>query len=103
VLKQFTLDPSTGLMSATPASQGSFTFVFPGAQPVTSSNGSINGIVWAVDGGNPAQLHAFDATNVSTTLYTSGTLVYEKWAVPTVVDGKVFVAGQGKLFVFGLF
>jgi hypothetical protein len=103
VIKQFTLDPSTGKMSATPVAKGSFTFTFPGAQVVTSSNGSSNGIVWAVDGGSPAHLHAFDATNVSKTLYTSGSLVFEKFAAPTVVNGKVFVAGQGKLFVFGLF
>lgn len=101
VIKQFTLDPSTGLMSTTPAEKGSFEFTFPGGQPVTSSNGSSNGIVWAVDPGG--KLHAFDATNVSTTLYTSGTLVATKFAVPTVVNGKVFVAGQGELFVFGLF
>lgn len=103
VIKQFTLDPATGKVSSTPKSKGSFTFIFPGAQPVTSSNGSTNGIVWAVDGGSPAKLHAFRATDVSDTLYTSGSLVFEKWAVPTVVDGKVFVAGKGKLFVFGLF
>lgn len=101
VIKQFTLDPSTGLMSTTPVEKGSFEFVFPGGQPVTSSDGSSNGIVWAIDASG--KLHAFDATNVSTTLYTSGTLVPEKFAVPTVVNGKVFVAGQGKLFVFGLF
>lgn len=103
VIKQFTLDPSAGTMSTAAMSKGTFTFIFPGAQPVVSSNGSSNGIVWAVDAATAAQLHAFDATDVSKTLYTSGTLVTEKWAVPTVVDGKVFVAGKGKLFVFGLF
>jgi hypothetical protein len=103
VMKQFTLNPSTGKLSATPTAQGSFTFTFPGAQVVTSSNASSNGIAWAVDGRSPAQLHAFDATDISKTLYTSGSLVFEKFAVPTVVNGKVFVAGQGKLFVFGLF
>jgi hypothetical protein len=103
VLKQFTLDPSTGLMSTTPTAEGSFEFVFPGGQPVTSSNGSSDGIAWVVDAGAPAQLHAYDATDVSKALYTSPTLVTEKWAVPTVVNGKVYVAGKGKLFVFGLF
>jgi hypothetical protein len=103
VIKQFTLDPSTGKMSTAATAKGTFTFAFPGGQPVTSSNGSSNGIVWVVDRGTPAHMHAFNATNVSQTLYTSGSLVFEKWAVPTVVGGKVFVAGQGKLFVFGLF
>jgi hypothetical protein len=103
VIKQFTLDPVTGKMASTPTAKGTFIFAFPGGQPVTSSNDSSNGIVWVVDRGSPAHLHAFDATNVSKALFTSGALVFEKWAVPTVVDGKVFVAGQGKLFVFGLF
>jgi hypothetical protein len=103
VIKQFTLNASTRKMSATPTAKGSYTFAFPGGQPVTSSNGSTNGIVWVVDRGSPAHLHAFDATNVSHSLYTSGSLVFEKWAVPTVVNGKVYVAGQNKLFVFGLF
>ena len=33
IIKQFTLDPSTGLMSTTPASQNTFAFRFPGGQP----------------------------------------------------------------------
>jgi len=103
VIKQFPLDPATGLMSATPTARGTFIFAFPGGQPVTSSNDASSGIVWVVDRGAPAHLHAFDAANVSNSLYTSDPLVFEKFAVPTVVEGKVFVAGQNKLFVFGLF
>jgi hypothetical protein len=102
VIKQFTLDPTTGLMSTAPVAQGSVEFPFPGGQPVVSSNGASNGIVWAVSAGNFGQLYAFDATDVSKTLYTSAPMVYEKWAVPTIVDGKVFMAGRNNLFVFGL-
>jgi hypothetical protein len=45
VLKAFTLK-TTGKLSLTPTSKGTFLFVFPGAQPVVSSNGESNGIVW---------------------------------------------------------
>ncbi|HVJ06378.1 MAG TPA: hypothetical protein VM578_11955 [Candidatus Saccharimonadales bacterium] len=103
VIRRFILDPSTGKLSTAALDKGTFIFAFPGGQPVTSSNSASSGIVWVVDRGAPAHLHAFDAANVSNSLYTSGPLVFEKFAVPTVVEGKVFVAGQGKLFVFGLF
>lgn len=39
VIKAFQLDPTMGKLSSTPTSHGSFNLVFPGAQPVVSSNG----------------------------------------------------------------
>ncbi len=102
VIKQFTLDPSSGLISTTPASQGSFAFLFPGAQPVVSSNGNSNGIAWAVDY-KTGTLHAYDATNLSNALYSSPSLGGGiKWGVPTVANGKVYVGTQSKLVVLGL-
>ena len=74
VIKAFHLDPSTGLLSTSPTSQGTFEFVFPGGQPVVSSNGSSNGIVWAVDHGTGAALHAYDATNLGNQLYVSSSM-----------------------------
>ncbi len=73
-----------------------------------SANGSQNGIVWAIEAGNA--LHAYDATNVARELYNTnqsgsrdqfGTAV--RFTVPTVMNGKVFVAGKTELAVFGLF
>jgi hypothetical protein len=101
VMKAFSLSATTGMLSTAPTSKGGFVFTFPGAQPVVSSDGSTNGIVWAVD--TSSKLHAFDATNVAKEIYTSGALGFSKWAVPTVINGKVYVATQGKLWVFGLF
>ncbi len=102
VIKQFTVDPSSGLISTTPTSKGSFAFLFPGAQPVVSSNGNNNGIVWAVDY-KTGTLHAYDARNVSNALYTSASLGGGiKWAVPTVANGQVFVGLQNKVVVMGL-
>jgi hypothetical protein len=102
VIKAFHLDPASGKMSSTPTSKGSFTFVFPGAQPVVSSNGSTNGIVWTIDHSSSVALHAYDATNVATELYrSSGLGSGAKWAVPTVVNSKVYVGTASKLVVFG--
>jgi len=102
VLKMFTLDPNTGLLSAAPASQGTLAYGYPGADPVVSSNGAANGIVWTIDTKTNA-LIANDATNLATTLFT-GTLSAPaiRWTVPTVVNGHVYVGEQGKVFGFGL-
>ena len=75
-----------------------------------SANGSQNGIVWAIEAGGANVLHAYDAMNVSRELYNTtqaggrdqfGSAV--RFTVPTVIDGKVFVAGHTELAVFGLF
>ncbi len=102
VIKAFTLSSSTGMLSTSPTSKGSFTFLFPGGQPVTSSNGSSNGIVWAVDYSS-YDLHAYDASNLTTELYRSSTVDFTKWMVPTVINGKVYVGSKKLLSVFGLF
>ena len=103
VIKAFHLDPSTGKMTTAPTSQGTFVYGFPGAQPVVSSSGAANGIVWAVDHSNPTVLHAYDATNVSRELYVSPSLGHgTKWSVPTVVNGQVYVGTGNQLYVFGL-
>ncbi len=102
VIRAFHLDPSTGKLSATPTSQGTFSFLFPGGQPVVSSNGATNGIVWVIDHSSPAALHAFDAMNVATELYRSPSLgTAPKWAVPTVINSKVYVGTAAQLVVFG--
>jgi outer membrane protein assembly factor BamB len=102
VLKMFTLDPNTGMLSAAPASQGTLAYGYPGADPVVSSNGPANGIVWSIDTTSNA-LIANDATNLANTLFT-GTLSAPaiRWTVPTVVNGHVYVGEQGKVFGFAL-
>ena len=103
VLKQFKLSSSTGLMSTSPVAKGTFEFFFPGAQPVVSANGSSNGIVWAISySKTTTQLVAHSASSVATRLYLSGSLgAGAKFAVPTVVNGKVYVGTAGHLYVFG--
>jgi hypothetical protein len=100
-VKQFSFNPSTGLMSSTPIHKDTFAYLFPGGQPVVSSNGNNNGIVWAIDW-TTGTLRAYDATNVSNVLYVSpklGTGI--KFTTPTVVNGHVYV-GLGNNVVVGM-
>jgi hypothetical protein len=106
-VQDFTL--AAGKLSTSPASQTSAHFDFPGATVSVSSNGSTAGIVWVLDG-NGGALYAFDATDLATELYDTtqaasgrdqlGAPV--KFAVPTVVNGQVYVGTQTELDVYGL-
>jgi hypothetical protein len=111
-LKAFSL--TAGALSAAPTSQSTLVFNYPGATPSVSSNGTSAGIVWVIegDGYTPMQsavLHAYDATNLATELYSStqaaggrdaaGPAV--KFSVPTVVNGHVYVGTQTELDVYG--
>ena len=113
VLKAFSVTGSTPFLSLTPLA-GTVTYDYPGAMPVVSSKGTVNGIVWEVEshatpfpsplgGGvqdqNPtAVLHAYDATTLNE-IYNSGAVGsggtsigdYIKFTMPTVANGKVFV------------
>ena len=88
-------------------------FPLRGATPVVSATGTANGVVWILDltawqTNGAAILDAYDATNVSTLLYSSpgsgsgaaGPAV--KFTVPTVANGKVYIGGQYTFTVFGL-
>jgi hypothetical protein len=58
-------------LAATPSSQSSRQFGYPGTTPTISANGISNGFVWAVENGVTAVLHAYDATNLGRELYNS--------------------------------
>jgi len=94
-------------------SNSSNTFTFRGATPVVSSSGTTNGIVWVADitayqSNGAVILDAYDATNVSTLLYSGPSSgagaapAAAKFTVPTVANGKIYVAGQLAFTVFGL-
>ena len=111
---------TNGLPDFTHVTRGSVGIDFPGAGLSVSSNGTTAGsaILWAIDssqfgtpgpGPGPAVLYAFDATNISTVLYSSaqnagrdaaGNAV--KFTVPTVANGKVFVGSSTRVDVYGL-
>jgi uncharacterized protein (TIGR03437 family) len=85
-------------------------FPFPGSTPSISANGILNGIVWAIENTNPAVLHAYDAANFPAELYNSNQAANSrdhfgagnKYIVPTVVNGKVYVGTTTGVGVFGL-
>ncbi len=111
---------TNGLLSTTPVDQVPITISFVntshGAEPVISSNGNNSGILWVSDdalygqtNGGQALLYAFDATNLSNFLYANNQNAARdnpgpsvKFAVPTVVNGKVYLGTQTGLAVYGL-
>jgi len=84
---------------------------FPGTTPSVSAMGTTNGIVWALDNSQfctpptqhcgPAVLHAYDANNLGTELWNSSLSSADaagyavKFVVPTIANGKVYVATRG--------
>ena len=98
-------------LSGSPASMTPTSYAFPGATPSISANGSSNGILWAVENSTPAVLHAYDATNIGTELYNSNQAsggrdqfgAGNKFIVPTIANGRVYVGTTNSVAVFGLF
>jgi hypothetical protein len=92
-----------------PTSRSAVTFSYPGTTPSVSANGTGNAIVWATSNGAPGVLYAFDAINLAKQLYSStdaGTRdnfgTGNKFIVPTVANGKVYVGTTSSVGVFGL-
>jgi hypothetical protein len=100
---------NTAAASATPTGFGSY-----GATPsISASSATENGIVWAIDtakygtnstpkAAGPAVLHAYDATNLGTELWSSSQNLSRdqagnavKFTVPTVANGKVYIGTRG--------
>ncbi|HEV2689038.1 MAG TPA: hypothetical protein VGV35_10795 [Bryobacteraceae bacterium] len=113
VLKDFAVEK--GQLSRAPVAQGTVKFIDPGATPTISANGSRDGIVWVIRSkgwrspDRPAVLYAFDAANVANELYDSEQNRQRDQAglclrfnIPTVVNGKVYVATKGEIDVYGL-
>ena len=80
-----------------------------------SANGTTDGIVWVVEtrtwngADRHAILHAFDAADVGTELYSSesnaardraGTAL--RFAMPTAVAGRVYIGTKGEVDVYGI-
>jgi Chitobiase/beta-hexosaminidase C-terminal domain/Legume lectin domain len=120
--KMFTLTPNVGtgvgVLSTTPSSQGTITSLFPGASFSISSNGTQDGIAWAVRSDQytthgPEVMYAFDATDLTKVLYETDTNAARdnpgdamKFAIPVVTNGKVYLVSDGnyhgRLNVYGL-
>lgn len=104
---------ANGVMTAT--SMTPDTYPSGGSLPTVSSNAGAAGsdILWAIkranssDGQGPLALEAYDATNLTSQIVTD--MPAGNWSefnyaflIPTVVNGKVYVASDGQLQVFGL-
>jgi hypothetical protein len=109
---------TNGLLSTSPVATGADpgappTNLFLGATPSVSANGTTNGIVWfddwGISSGGPYQvLYAYNATNISTLLWTSEQNAVrdragatQKFAVPTIADGKVYLTSRNQVMVYG--
>jgi len=110
---------SNGMLALNSEATSPFQIGFPGATPSVSSNGTTNGLVWAIDSSSygppaqatagPAVLYAFDATNVGNVLYSSANAangrdtagLAVKFSVPTIANGKVYIGTQTELDVYG--
>ncbi|HTX15748.1 MAG TPA: immunoglobulin domain-containing protein [Candidatus Baltobacteraceae bacterium] len=109
-LRAFTITSAKFATSA--SSWSATTFGYPGTTPSISSNGTSNGIVWALQNGSTGTLHAYDATNLATELYNSNQAAGNrdqfatnsncKFVTPMIANGKVYVGTPGAVIVFGL-
>ncbi len=107
-IKAFSI--TNAALSTTPASKTANTFGSPGATPSVSANGAANGIVWAVENGTVAVLHAYDAGNLARELYNSNQAAGardqfgqgNKFITPMIANGKVYVGTKNGVGVFGL-
>jgi hypothetical protein len=100
---------SSAKLATTPSSTTAIQFPYPGATPAISANGTNNGILWAVENGTLAVLHAYDATNLATELYNSNQasggrdqFSGNKFITAMIANGKVFVGTPNSVAVFGL-
>ncbi|HEY1648253.1 MAG TPA: chitobiase/beta-hexosaminidase C-terminal domain-containing protein [Terracidiphilus sp.] len=106
---------NNGVMDTTPSSQGSITSNFPGPSFSISSNGTQDGIAWAVRADQyvtygQAVLYAWDANDLTAPIYESDTNstrdspgIATKFSIPVVTNGKVYVVAHNAVVVYGLF
>ena len=101
---------ANGFFQTPASSKSAHSFTYPGTTPSISANGTSNGIVWAAENTSTATLHAYDATNLATELYNSNQAASgrdhfgsgNKFIVPTVANGKVYVGTTNGVGAFGL-
>lgn len=99
-----------GAFTSVASSRSGNSFPYPGATPSISADGTSNAIVWAVENSSPAVLHAYDAADLSNELYNSNQASKSrdhfgsgnKFIVPTIANGKVYVGTTNSVGVFGL-
>lgn len=98
-----------GKLATSPKTQTSITFGYPGTTPSISANFSQSGILWAVENGSTAVLHAYNALDLTQELYNSNQQgsrdrfgVGNKFITPMIANGRVYVGTPTGVAVFGL-
>ena len=100
---------ANGVISNSPVSQSNDgDYGYLSGSPSISQNGTTNSILWTIER-NTHQLRAYNAQNLAQVLYTSGQAgnrdqfsgVSQKFSVPTVADGRVFVGTSNALLIYG--
>ena len=107
---------ANGQLSTAPMTRSTHKFSATGASPSISANETNGAIVWVIEkdasfaGRGPAVLRAYDAMNLTNQFYSSndaGTRdqlqIAKEFQVPVIANGKVYVATQSGLSVFGTF
>jgi Legume lectin domain/Chitobiase/beta-hexosaminidase C-terminal domain len=105
-LYSWSVDPASGLISTLPTSRSAQQFARTAGASL-SANGGANGIVWIMH--NTGELFAFDATDLTKVLWTSGQAPNNrdgagsatKFAPPTIVNGKVYVGTSNSVVAYG--
>jgi fibronectin type 3 domain-containing protein len=102
---------TNGQMSANPTSQSTVSYPNRGSSFAISANGTTNGVLWAMQDNSPGNgvLYAYDAGNLANELYDSSQAgsrdaldVANKFNIPLVANGKVFIVSQTQLIAYGL-
>lgn len=103
-----------GVLDSQPDSQSPITTAYPDATFSVSSDGNQNGIAWAVRADQfntkgPGVLYAWEANDLTSTIYQSDTNPSRdnvgpanRFSIPVVTNGKVYVAAQKEVDVYGL-
>jgi hypothetical protein len=113
---------SNAVLASSAAAQTTDSYGYPGVNVVISAGGAgaTSGVAWALDtnangtgsdasgAAGPAILRAYNASALGAALWSSSSKSSDtcgnavKFIVPTVANGKVYVAGTNQLTVYGL-
>ena len=102
---------TNGLLGTSPSSTSPEAYAYPGGSLAISANGTSNApaLGGPRNGAGAGALRVYDPSNLAVELYhsnqagTRDTLATAaKFSVPVVVNGKVFVATESTLTVYGL-
>lgn len=112
-LSAYPFSPATDQFQTSPSSVSNQTFGYPGTTPALSAAGTANAVLWAfrrTSATTPGVLHAYDPANLKTEFWNSsqaaggrdlpGNAV--RFFSLTVANGKVYIATQTELDVYGL-